>query len=65
MVITIMKMSFKKYSPIARLYRDYNYFDRTKFKNNLKEKVIDVISNYELFETTFIEQICSNKKEIS
>ena len=44
-----MKMSFKKYSPIARLYMDYNYFDRTKFKNNLKEKVIDGISNYELF----------------
>ena len=30
MVITIMKMSFKKYSPIERHDRDYEYFDWTK-----------------------------------
>ena len=35
MVITVMKMSFKKHSPIERHYRDYKYFDRSKFKNNL------------------------------
>ena len=39
MVITVMKMSFKKHSPIERHYRDYRYFDRTKFKNNLNEKL--------------------------
>ena len=50
-----MKMSFKKHSPIERYYRDYKYFDRTKFKNNLNEKLNDGTSNYELFETTFIE----------
>ena len=50
-----MKMSFKKHSPIERHYRDYKYFDRTKFKNNLNEKLNDGTSNYELFETTFIE----------
>ena len=55
MVITVMKMSFKKHSPIERHYRDYKYFDRAKFKNNLNEKLSEVISNYESFEITFIE----------
>ena len=55
MVITVMKMSFKKYFPIERHYRDYKYFDRAKFKNNLNEKLSEVISNYESFEITFIE----------
>ena len=55
MVITVMKMSFKKYFPIERHYRDYKYFDRAKFKNNLSEKLSEVISNYESFEITFIE----------
>ena len=50
-----MKMSFKKYSPIERHYRDYKCFDWTKFKNNLNEKLGEGISNYESFETTFIE----------
>ena len=49
MVITVMKMSFKKHSPIERHYRDYKYFDQTKFKNNLNEKLSEGISNYELF----------------
>ena len=55
MVITVIKMSFEKHSPIERHYRDYKYFDRTKFKNNLNEKLSEGISNYESFETTFIE----------
>ena len=55
MIITVMKMSFKKHSPTKRHYRDYKCFDRTKFKNNLKEKLNEGISNYESFETTFIE----------
>ena len=55
MVITVTKMSFKKFSPIERHYRDYKYFDRTKFKNNLNEKLSEGISNYKSFETTFIE----------
>ena len=50
-----MKMSFKKHSRIERHYRDYKYFDRTKFKNNLNEKLSKGISNYESFETTFTE----------
>ena len=50
-----MKISFKKHSPIERNHRDYKYFDRTRFKNNLKEKLSEGISNYESFETTFIE----------
>ena len=53
MVITVMKMSFKKHSPVERHCRDYKYFDRTKFKNNLNEKLSESISNYESFETTF------------
>ena len=36
-------------------YRDYKYFDQTKFKNNLNEKLSEGMSNYESFETTFIE----------
>ena len=55
MVTTAMKMSFKKHSSIERHYRDYKYFDRTKFKNNLNEKLSEGISNYESFETTFTE----------
>ena len=55
LIVTVMKMSFKKHSPIERHYRDYKYFDRTKFKNNLNEKLSEGISNYESFETTFIE----------
>ena len=50
-----MKMSFKKHSPIERHYRDYKCFDQTKFKNNLNEKLSEGISNYELFDLTFIE----------
>ena len=52
-----MKMSFKKHSPIERHHRNYKYFDRTKFKNNLNEKLSEVISNYESFETTSIEML--------
>ena len=48
-----MKMLFKKHSPIERYYREYKYFDRTKFK--IKEKLSEGISDYESFETTFIE----------
>ena len=55
LIVTVMKMSFKKHSPIERHYRDYKYFDRTKFENNLNEKLSEGISNYESFETTFIE----------
>ena len=55
MVTTVMKMSFKKHSSIERHYRDYKYFDPTKFKNNLNEKLSEGISNYESFETTFTE----------
>ena len=55
MVVTVIKMSFKKHSPIERHYRDYKYFDRTRFKNNLNAKLSEGISNYESFETTFIE----------
>ena len=50
MVITVMK-----HSPIERHYRDYKYFDRSIFKNNLNEKLSEGISNYESLETTFIE----------
>ena len=55
MVITVMKMPFKKHSPRERRNRDYKYFDRSKFQNNLNEKLSEGISNYESFETTFIE----------
>ena len=50
-----MKMSFKKHSPIERHNREYKYFDQTKFKNNLNEKLNKDIFNYESFETDLIE----------
>ena len=34
MVITVMKVSFKKHSPIERHYRDYKYFEWTQFKKH-------------------------------
>ena len=55
MVIAVMNMSFKKHSPIEIRYRDYKYFDWTRFKNELNKKTSTGISNYESFETTFIE----------
>ena len=55
MVITVMKMSFKKHYPIQRHYRDYKYSDQTKLENNLNKKLSEGISNYESFETTFLE----------
>ena len=55
MVVTVMKMLFKKHSPIERYYRNYKYFDGNRFKNNLIKKLSEGISNYESFETTFIE----------
>ena len=55
MVVTVIKMSFKKHSPVEGHYRDYKYFDWTKFKNNLNAKLSEGISNYESFETIFIE----------
>ena len=55
MVITIVKTIFKKRSPIERHCRDYKYFDQTKFKNNPSKKLRAGITNYESFETTFIE----------
>ena len=54
-VTTVMKMSFKKHSPIERHCRCYKYFDQTKFKNNLNQKLSEGIPNYDSFETTFIE----------
>ena len=57
MVITIVKMSFKKHSLTQRHYRDYKYYDRTRFKNNLNEKLSEGIFNYESFETIFIEEL--------
>ena len=55
LVITVMKMSFKKHSLIERHYRDHKYFDQRKFENNLNEKLSEGISKYESFETSFIE----------
>ena len=54
-VITVMKMSFKKQSPIERHYTDYKSFDRTRIKDNLNEKLSECIPNYGSFKTAFIE----------
>ena len=48
-------MAFKKHSPTERRCRDYKYFDQTKFKKDLKEKLTPNITNSESFETVFIE----------
>ena len=50
-----MKMSFKKHPPIERHYRGYKYFDQTRFKISLNEKLSEGISIYESFEIAFIE----------
>ena len=40
---------------MERHYRDYKYFDQSKFKNNLSEILSEGISYYESLETTVIE----------
>ena len=40
-----MKMSFKKHFPIERHYRDYKYFDWSKFKNNRNEQLSTEVLN--------------------
>ena len=48
MVITVMKMSFKKHSPIERHYRGYRYFDRTNltlYRPNIHRKT-PVLESY-------------------
>ena len=50
-----INVSFKKHYPIQRHYRDYKYSDQTKLENNLNKKLSEGISNYESFETTFLE----------
>ena len=42
---------------MERNYRNYKYFHGTRFKKNLNEKLSEGISNYESFETTFIEVV--------
>ena len=54
-VITLMNTPFKNDSPVERHCRGCKYFDRTKFKNKLNEKLNQGICNYQSFETTFIE----------
>ena len=41
MTITVMKKYFKKREPITITYRDYSNFDGEKFRNDLKEKIIE------------------------
>ena len=62
-----MKMSFKKHSSIERHYRDYRCFGRSKFKNNLNEKLSEGISNWFIWNYFhwIAEQTCSIKKETS
>ena len=48
-------MSFERHPPIERHYRDFKYFNRTKFKNNLKENLNEGVCNCESFKTTFTE----------
>ena len=36
-------MSFKMHSPLKRQYKDYKCFDRTRFENNLNEKLSEGI----------------------
>ena len=49
MVIAFMNKSVNKYSPIQIRYKVQRYFDLTRFKNNLNEKISAGISNYESF----------------
>ena len=57
MVIAVMKMSFKRHSPIERHYRNYKYINQTNLKNNLIKKLSEGISKYESYATTFIEML--------
>ena len=60
-----MKMSFKKHSPEERHSRDYKYFDWTKFKHNLNEKLSEGISSIRVQVRRFLScQIAVTKPKI-
>ena len=55
MVVTSMKLSFKKLPPKETVYRDYKNFNIESFNMQLSAKLSDIVSiNYNLFETEFL-----------
>ena len=54
MKITVLKSSFKKNKPKEMTYRNYKDFKENDFKQELKDNLISGISNYESFESIFV-----------
>ena len=54
MTITVLKSSFKKNKPKEITYRNYKDFKENDFKQELKDNLISGISNYESFESIFV-----------
>ena len=48
---------------MERHYRDYKYFDRTRLKNYLNEKLSEGISNYVSFETEVLNKHAPLRKK--
>ena len=55
MVVTVMKMKFKKNKPREIFYRDYKNFNQGQFKEELSTRLEENIGDYDIFEKTFIE----------
>ena len=58
MIITVLKTTFKKAKPKEIIYRSYKYFDRNKFRDDLRRKLGTSAyncGNYRNFEIDFLE----------
>ena len=54
-IIAVSKQNFKRCSPKELVYRDYDNFDRLKFKRELEEKLNQQLNNYKHFEQVILE----------
>ena len=58
MTITILKSFYRKQDPVTVTYRDYKFFNESRFHIELENKLNSLQidhANYDLFEFTFME----------
>ena len=55
MIVTVLMTTFKKAKPKGIIYRSYKYFDKNKFRDDLRRILRTSAYNYSNFETDFLE----------